>query len=163
GHGNVETLRRRAAAGDFHSPQACGRSAEQLPGVLVMHQQGLDLPAQGQVVTALVFQEGDAIAQWQLAGCDKELLDPLMAFGSHPSALRSSRRSHALAIRHSSRTVRSDMPKNSAVSCSVRPPKKRRTTTWFCRSSSVANSASASVRARALGEAANRSSGKPIA
>src|SRR5438046_5132641 len=66
-----------------------------------------------------------------------------VVFSSHAAH----RHFHSFPTRRSSDlTVRSDTLSTSAISASVRPPKKRNSTTWLCRSSSFDKVVSASSR-----------------
>src|SRR6187401_1726198 len=72
----------------------------------------------------------------------------LPAVGAHPaSRALSSWRSHARAVFQSLITVRTDTPRVSAVSSTLKPPKKRNSTTWLGRGSTIARAVNASSSA----------------
>ena len=79
----------------------------------MVEQQRLDLTAQFQVAGACLVQECRRLLQGQIAGCQEDLLDLLVALWSHAVSPSSSRRSQARTMVHSRSADRFDIPRTT--------------------------------------------------
>src|SRR5437867_5636143 len=113
-----------------------------------MREQRFDFPSQLPVACAGFFEKSGSPALVMLQCGEREPLDLLPSLGLHRRiSLPSLWRSQALACFQSSVTVSLDILNTSAVSSTLRPPKKRSSTTRLILGSIPARLDSASSRA----------------